>query len=287
MRREAETVRSLLIVDDDLGFCRVARSTCWNRKRLRGAYHVDTAERAVAAMRQPPDGGERAGCADRRAAGRARFRGRSDPAPAARAARADLRADDRRHRQRQTAIERAAARRLRLFRQVPRPELAVRGARPLLRPGGVAARARGGLRGVAHRQGGSRGGQPRQIGLSRDDEPRVAHAAQRDHRVFRDDAARGAGRARQRRNTAPMPPTSTRAARTCCRSSTTSSICRRPRPASSSCTRNVFDLRDTVRSVRQLIARAHLLRRARRDCRARRPIAAAARPTSGRPSRYC
>ncbi len=49
-------------------------------------------------------------------------------------------------------------------------------------------------------------------------------------------------------------PISTKAARTCCRSSTTFSTYRRPKPASSNCYEDVFDLRDTVRSVRQLIS---------------------------------
>ena len=52
---EGRTVRSVLIVDDDLDFA----ESLADRLRRKGyaACCVDTPERAIAALREPPDGG--------------------------------------------------------------------------------------------------------------------------------------------------------------------------------------------------------------------------------------
>src|SRR6185503_6400857 len=52
MRREDEPVRSLLIVDDDLGFAESLGDML--EPKGYAAVAVDTAERAVAALRHPP-----------------------------------------------------------------------------------------------------------------------------------------------------------------------------------------------------------------------------------------
>src|SRR5579863_1722772 len=55
MGQEDGTVRSVLIIDDDLGFCESLADMLHTRGYA--AISVDTPERAVAALRDPPDGG--------------------------------------------------------------------------------------------------------------------------------------------------------------------------------------------------------------------------------------
>src|SRR5579862_2332544 len=58
MRREDGIVRSILIIDDDLSFCESLADML--QPRGYAAVSVETAELAVAALREPPDGGESA-----------------------------------------------------------------------------------------------------------------------------------------------------------------------------------------------------------------------------------
>jgi signal transduction histidine kinase len=58
MLQQAETLRSVLIVEDDPDFAESLVEML--QPRGYAPYHVDTAERAVAAMREPPDGCESA-----------------------------------------------------------------------------------------------------------------------------------------------------------------------------------------------------------------------------------
>src|SRR6266567_4664218 len=55
MGQEDRTVRSVMIIDDDLGFAGSLAETL--RRKGYAACCVDTPERAVAMLRKPPDGG--------------------------------------------------------------------------------------------------------------------------------------------------------------------------------------------------------------------------------------
>src|SRR6187551_1245528 len=129
MRREDETVRSLLIIDDDLGFAESLGDML--EPKGYAAVAVDTAERAVAALRHPQDGVPAAvALIDVRLGG---VDSGVDLISRLRLEQPELICvlmttgiDS------ETAIE-ALRRRLRLLRQGGPPEFAVRGARPLLR----------------------------------------------------------------------------------------------------------------------------------------------------------
>ena len=101
------------------------------------------------------------------------------------------------------------------------------------RPARLAA-ALGGARGkIRRREDPRRGGQPGEVEIPRQYEPRIAHAAQRHHRLFRD---HGVGHVRPaRRGEIPgiLHATSAAAGNICSTSSTTSSTWPRSRPAAS------------------------------------------------------
>ena len=89
------------------------------------------------------------------------------------------------------------------------------------------------------------------------DEPRAAHAAERHHRLLGHHQAQLFGPIEQRHVTPITPRTSTTAARTCLRSSTTSSTSPRPSPASCSSNEHEFDLTETLEAcVRMCRGRA-------------------------------
>ena len=106
MSQEDGTTRSVLIIDDVLGYAESLADLLQPKGYT--ATIVDTPERALAALREPPAGTSPPPVAlvDVRLGG-VEFGGRSDPAAARRAAGADLRADD--HRYRQPDRDRGAA----------------------------------------------------------------------------------------------------------------------------------------------------------------------------------
>ena len=114
-------------------------------------------------------------------------------------------------------LARALRRRAGLFHRARQPPVAQRARRPVVPGGEGRADRRAGAGQIQFRRGAParRERQSRQIALSGDDEPRIAHAAQRDPRLFRSDE----GRAVRRRTPAPptrnMPATSIPAASIC------------------------------------------------------------------------
>ena len=106
-----------------------------------------------------------------------------------------------------------------------RPALLAAGARTPDRAARVSGRA------LCGAEGPRRGSQPGEVRVPRQHEPRAAHAAQRHHRILRDDGVRRVRAARRARNISNTAATSARAGATCSTSSTTFSTCRRSRPA--------------------------------------------------------
>ena len=85
-------------------------------------------------------------------------------------------------------------------------------------------------RALRRAEGPRRGGQPGEVGVPRQHEPRAAHAAQRHHRILRDDGIGTVRPARRREISSNTAATSARAGAICSTSSTTFSTCRRSRP---------------------------------------------------------
>ena len=155
------------------------------------------------------------------------------------------------------------------------------------RPAQVAAEARN-PGPAAHRAGAEirrgedprRGGQPDQVEVPRQHEPRAAHAAQRHHRLLRDHGIRNVRRARLRQVSRVLPRHPPAAGNTCSTSSTTSSTCRRSRPAGSSSTWR------TSSSTASSPTRCASSPRARRTKRLKVTSKIASRhPLQGRPAR--